>query len=354
MRVHHGRHRVLLVGILAGLMGASLGAAPAAATAPAFTFDFQLDQNEIDLVGPLGTSVTLSTLSATPPHSVINSCGGTTDAVTGALHLFCFDAGLRAGDILDASGGAKHRTFTIPAITVAMDRVTDVVKGTGPHQSKLKVSVKACSVQMFICKPKVSRTRPTSATGAWSTDFTGAYDVLGEDEVDVVFTSSKGDHVRRISNVPFMSFFVDTSLVRGQVNAGQATTFTLKAGGNVIATSHTTGAGGGDVEGTFKHNGVPVLLDRGDKITGTFASDAKITVPAQFDVSGDAVADTISGHCLPNRPVNLNFFGDTGVAIGTANSSGFFTVVAPGLNNGDVDVYCRTPAGDQLSIRGAS
>ena len=73
-----------------------------------------------------------------------------------------------------------------------------------------------------------------------------------------------------------MSFFVDTSLVRGQVNAGQAATFTLKAGGNVIATSHTTGADGGGVEGTFKHNGVPVLLDRGDKITGTFASDAKI------------------------------------------------------------------------------
>ena len=160
--------------------------------------------------------------------------------------------------------------------------------------------------------------------------------------------------MRRISTVPFMFFLVDTSLVRGQVNAGQAATFTLKAGGNVIATSHTTGADGGGVEGTFKHNDVPVLLDRGDKISGTFASDAKLTVPAQFDVSGDAVADTISGHCLPNRPVLLNFFGDTGVAKGTADGNGHFSVPAPGLNNGDVDVYCRTPAGDQLSIRGAS
>ena len=73
MKVHRGR-RALLTGIVAGLVGASVGVAPAAATAPAFTFDFQLDQNEIDLVGPLGTSVTLSTLSAAPPHSVINSC----------------------------------------------------------------------------------------------------------------------------------------------------------------------------------------------------------------------------------------------------------------------------------------
>ena len=47
-----------------------------------------------------------------------------------------------------------------------------------------------------------------------------------------------------------MFFLVDTSLVRGQVNAGQAATFTLKAGGNVIATSHTTGADRSGVDGT--------------------------------------------------------------------------------------------------------
>ena len=41
-------------------------------------------------------------------------------------------------------------------------------------------------------RPQGVAVTPANATGSSSTDFTGAYDMLGHDEVDAVFTTTKG------------------------------------------------------------------------------------------------------------------------------------------------------------------
>ena len=282
-------------------------------------------------------------------------------ATTGRFHA-CFATSFVDHDLtLIASSNFGPVQYTIPNLTVPIDRVTDRVSGRSHANHSVSVRAYDCVVQPGISCPRVAtRTTRVSASGHYSTDLTSVFDLRGTDKVTVTDTSRHGDTWLVFRYVPYFEPFNNNKLVAGVLNPGQSATFRLRheAGGTLMDTQHTTAdLGLGNILFVF----VP-WIRTGRQVTADFASDARVTLPnttTTFEIShGDQL---IHVRCLPNRPMRIYWQGTHQHGVPrTADSHGRATINLSSAESdhfrlpdgSGVDTICQTPAGDLIRATG--
>jgi hypothetical protein len=281
----------------------------------------------------------------------------TRNASTGRFQA-CFPTGVvDHGLTLIASSNFGPVSYTVPDLTVRIDRVTDKVSGHSHTHHSVTVRAYDCVIQVGVSCPRVAtRTTLVSASGHYSADMTSAFDLRGTDKVTVTDTSSHGDTWQVFRYVPYVLAYSGITMVQGIMNPSQAATFRLKdhPGGTILDTQPATGdVGFGNFLSFFV-----VQIRAGRQVTGDFASDARVTLPSThttFEIShGDQLIHT---RCLPNRPMRVYWqgthqhgvqriadsHGRATVNLSTAESDHFRLPIGAAVNT-----ICQTPAGDLI------
>jgi hypothetical protein len=176
-------------------------------------------------------------------------------------------------------------------------------------------------------------------------------DVAGGEEVNVTLTTSSRDQVTAQTQVPQMVAKLTSGEVTGCTQEGHAVTASLLSGpgGTLLERhSHAVGPAHRCYDLTFASP-----MTKGRFLTADFASDASVRMPSTVTSRAGTVATV---HCLPNRPVRLDWsHGGAHSVLGTASGGGVFStdlnVADPGVNpnNLPISVECQTTPGDLVS-----
>lgn len=342
----------------------SFTGAIASAGPPPFTFSVYLYSTCIGAYGPANVDVTVTQKSGTGvlKGSVVShsSAGGYLSA--------CFPHGVRPGDVLRASQGGNHSSVTVPVMTAAADRDTDVASGTAPANSHVTVSLSHCEGEYVCTNVGSSRVRPTNSSGAWTTDFTSLVDVKGHDYAFVAWTDASGDSFYIYDYFPWFRVTIGSFEVNGSVAATSSATLTLKSSsGSTRGTAHVTGdLYEGSYYGQFAKSGVAVDAKVGDKVVAPFTPASGVKLKP-YSASATASNDHVAGTCAANSgvevyvydptfPYRTQSYSYTGVV---ADGSGHFTADTSNVNyptfdlqTGDlVTVYCALSSGDEEAIQ---
>ena len=352
----------LIASVLLGLTDA----APAAAVGPVSTFEVQPRTYCVSGYGAPSTTLTIRL--RTGSGDLLAKRVLTTDASTG-WWTSCLGVDILPTDELSANDGSNLRTFVVPEFTLKVNRVTDVLSGVGPANEQIVLDVAPCHGWQG-CDTPVEHTMTSSSAGAFSYDFTALHNFRGGDGVSGAWTSPFGDLVGVFGSAPNMSVTVAGADVTGRGTPGTLVTFTLR---NAAGTKIASGRDIADEDGAFaaplsNAAGSWVRIAVGNKVIGSFASDAKMTVKS-FAVNASAAADTISATCFPNADFQVTasdpatppahtpkFTQVAGVADGAGHLSADMTAgLFPGfdLMSGDqYSVSCLNAKGDVQRARG--
>jgi hypothetical protein len=355
-----GSRTVVRVAIAATLTIGTIGSTwlQASATTPAYTFFVFLRNTCVSGGGPASTAFSLEQIArnGTP----IQTKPGNT-APSGEFTV-CFTNSVRSRQTLFINDGVDHRSFTIPVLTAAANRVTDVVSGRAPAGVQVRVGgTHHTGFGLGSPIPQVNTT--ANSKGHFSADLSAKVNLLGADYYSVVFTTKSGDLVEDTGSVPFMSPAIGEASVYGTVNRGQAVTITERtAAGTLKGSGHGIGSTfGGDfsVQLADKNNAT-VLTRPGDRVSGSFASDATLRIP-RISVKANSSTDTVTGNCRPHMPFSVfasnKGGGGDSLQTGTTAADGTFSVdMSSGssatfdLKAGDgVVLRCRFASGDRVS-----
>jgi hypothetical protein len=338
-------------------------AAPAvAAPPPYFIYTIDLGSPYLDGTGPINENNILLVLK---DHDGVEKdrVRATTDG-TGALDMVrSFNSFIDNGDTIVATDNVRShaRTFHIPRVGANISRVNNVVSGKGPANKSVDVS--ACHSTAFdSCTPLGPFSVPVDANGDWSYDFSPT-NLIGGDGVDVVWNSAAGDVVRRELTTPFMALAFDGNLFYGTATRGSVVTMTLKdKNGQQRAKAQASAAPlfGSTIifYGEWRKDAYPVNVRAGNSVTGSFATDAQMKIPA-FSTTPNPATDRISGHCFNNAWFEVsarhNDGSDSAYYDGTTNASGSFNVDIttgnPTYNlrpNDQINLTCVNHHGDAL------
>jgi len=243
--------------------------------------------------------------------------------------------------------------FTIPALSLAVDRVGNVVKGRARAGSHVALRADRCD-PLQACHRVLTRTVTSDGSGRYRTDTSSTADLKGGDLVRATLTSHAGHTYTMFQAAPIMDILVGGQ-VYGQVDPGQDATFRLRSGpgGTLLSTRHVTGLGyGGNFHLTFG-----ATIKAGRQVSSDFASDARVTIPnTSTTITIEHGHQWIRGHCLPGRLVTVVWQGTRGHVQRTADSRGRVAVdLSSAESHGfrlpslsDVKLVCATPAGDGI------
>ena len=78
------------------------------------------------------------------------------------------------------------RTITVPNLTIAVNRVTDVVSGRGPKGRRLTVEAQHCDVT-DACEAEVTRTVTVDRSGRYRKDLSSAVNMAVDTASVVLF-----------------------------------------------------------------------------------------------------------------------------------------------------------------------
>jgi len=341
--------RRLALAVTSALIGAALLPGPAAAATP-ITFYITVDGTCQAGMGEPEASFNVRLFA---PNGDLVEKLTVTSAVSG-YWFACFDHPAGPGDKVRATGGGSDRTVTIPNLTAKGNRVTDKVTGHWIPNTALNVCIvhmTTFSLGMFDCVAGAS-----DANGAYSVDFTSTFDVDGGDQAAATYTSGSDEfHVG--FTFPYMVATRNDAYVQGTLNPGQEATITLRSGSGNFRGSMTVENGLYlTFEGFFRNSAGSIVRARaGDRVVGTFAGDATLTIP-DITASGVPSTDAVTGHCLPNKPFKLFAthanYSDSAYREGTTDASGNFTrdlTADMNLVAGDIlELTCRYATGDQV------
>jgi hypothetical protein len=353
----HPRVAALLVA--AALLIPAASPAVAGGAVP-YTFDFGIGGCYVSGLAPINDSFTVTVRD---PIGRFKASEAATADGSGNWSLDnCLGRDIESGDKITASDGTHTRTFTVPVLSVAANRVSDVVSGYAPASSTVHMTL-YCSASG--CPSSIAVNASTTSAGKFSHDFTAAHDVKGGDYVYVYWTSAHADSVYVYGYFPNFSVTVGRSEFQGNATPNQVATLTLKHGSTVKGTAKAVGnAHGGYFSADFrKANGSPALVEIGDTIVPSFAG--AVTLPT-VSVAGHASTDLVTGTCPANRPFEAyahdptypyraNYYSyQDGFASGTGHvsvdmSSGYYNLFNL-MSKDEVILSCTLGSGDELSI----
>ena len=280
----------------AAVLGTAVLLAPALASAATakVTFYLSVDRNCVEGHGPAGRSL----------HLVWRNSGGAlkadailpTSSVTGYWSYCSIDGTYLAnGDRLKAIIGTYVRKFTVPPLTIEVDRVSDTFYGTAPAGTPLTLwyIYGGCCADFEQHADLVA-----DSAGNWSFDEDYPTDRFNG---RVEWNSAKGDLVQVEDMAPGVGITIGRSAVG--VDGDPHATF------RVVLRNGETGARKGVAKGMFDQYGLfqgnfldagghPVNVAVGDKIDGrSVSSDMKFTV-RNIEVAVDVLADVVDGRCI--------------------------------------------------------
>jgi hypothetical protein len=194
------------------------------------------------------------------------------------------------------------------------------------------------------------------STGRYALDISPT-DIDGSDQLFLSLATAAGDTFQTQVTAPYFRArdFGNAALFFWKAEPGRVT-FTLRSStGAVRATATKDRPAGGGYVYHFSRNGSPVVINRGNIITGDFAADARMVVPA-WSLTGSTGTGDVSGRCFPNQHVAI--FVITSPTSGTSSSAssdsnGDFSAHFAELQSGwKLTADCEDKAGDQLRATG--
>lgn len=272
----------------------------------------------------------------------------------GEWSVACPGPALASGDqllVYSESGQTLFSTLTIPALTVVLDRVGNVVKGRFPGGAdEVWLNRGFCDVATFNCDLETQDDLTSSDGGPYS--FAGPVDAA---DWAVLEWWSGGSRFERVSSAARLVVKPGTSTVQAMGGTyGQKVSVVLKRGTKVGQGSAKIGpAPGRFAKVTIRRNGAPMTIKVGDVISASVASDAKLTVPPFNLYSTDGA---INGRCFKGGSVAYRITNGAGQLLseGTATAESEFGTwghLESNLQSGNkVSAWCANAKGDVLEL----
>jgi hypothetical protein len=295
-----------------------------------------------------------------------------TTAAAGGYFGGCFPQGYRLeyGYKLKVQTGSYVKTVTIPNLGLKVDRVTDVVSGRGFSGKPVRISVTQYAPGSYTSSSSISLLPVPNASGIWTTDLTGIGGIRGNDSISLTYkpnedyASSVGDTWNMYTYAEAMLLRRGSSHVSGTMNLGEIATITLKTGASVFLGKAGIAATGENFSYSSllrRANGAPVYPVATNKVTGSFATDANVTIP-NITVNGAAATDVVSGACMASQGYYVFArkpdYSDSAYAYGTTSGTGAYSTDLTSQMNlaaGDyISVTCKYDTGDQVMREGVS
>ena len=237
------------------------------------------------------------------PNDIDHVDGVVPDADGRFVLCFSADAAIvESGYRIVATAGTETVGWTVPPLSLLVDRVTDKLTGFSNANHALTLRAYDCDTTRAsgTCSRKVTRRVTTNSSGHYVTDLSTSFDLRGFDTVQVTYATAHGHTFTLDQAVPYFEIFVGSQTVEGRVNPGQHTTLRLKSepGGTLLSTRSATGDWpGGRFDVAF---GARVRAGR--LVTADLAGDARVTVPTMgTSLTIDHHDQLLTVRCLPNR-----------------------------------------------------
>jgi hypothetical protein len=343
---------------LAGSMLATLTVAGPAAAATSPTFSVDYSSSCVVVSGPASGVGTFRHLAS--DNSLLEERAvGLNNAGNGAGNaVLCLEDAPVPGQTLWANVEGVTRTLTLPRVSLRIDRSTDVLRGTAPAGTTVKLTVFHYA-KLGVGATTVTRTRTASATGAWSTDLTAAVNIVGGDQAAATHTTSAGDKVTAREISPVLRIWIGRSTFAAGLQTGTGGTVTLRAPSGAVRGSGVVSAVSGQLAeqfGTFTANGLAAVPRVGDRVSAPFQPSMAFTIPT-LTLTVSKATDVVSGACVAGRSmqVRIVYPGDESSAFFrcpadrtySVNWSGIIDII-PGYT---VEVVTRLPSGDVVQRR---
>ena len=276
------------------------------------------------------------------------------DASTEFAWSICFrDHVPVAGNRIRLTNGTFERTVSVPDLTIALDRVTNVVRGRAPAGRTIDLAYAACDSEGLCVKASPIPVTANSH-GRYRTDLSGSIDIDGSDIVRAIYTNAHDDRFYREGRAPWMTIKGPNRFSLSCLPTGTTTVRLLSPTGALRASRsfHTT-RGCRTVSGMFRKDGHAVNIRGGDRIRSDFASDARMVWPSPF-VSASGF--DYSGRCFPNVGAHLAI--DLGDSVATSSvptgDDGRFSLqgyqlIPPGAA---LRLSCESVRGDRVTASG--
>ncbi len=221
------------------------------------------------------------------------------------------------GDQIKAKVGNYTRNYVVPNLSLRVDRVADLIHGTGPAGRTLIVQWTGSRFGDTV----QSRGVRVGQDGTWS----WARPVLGDTNAFVSWTSPNNDNLWVYGRAAYLTVTLGKAAFNGAATPLTEVDITVQNGN----TSHgeTTAGPGGNFSGSFrKPNGRVDPIMPGDHISAPdVAADMDWIVP-DVQIAADAATDMVTGQC-----------GGTLAAIGLYRSGHQFprgfVLVSPGASD---------------------
>jgi hypothetical protein len=284
----HGR-------VAVGLVAASLLAivalpTGASAATPSITFSMQIYGPCLDGYSAANTNISIVWRDST---GSLKAKGSTMSTSYGSWDFCSTDetVAVMPGDKVNVSDGSYTRAYSVPNLTIQVDRVNSTYLGTGPAGRTIK---------LFIPNGDVERIHGVrvGANGTWS--FTPAEGLGGSYVVDYIayatWDSPNSDHLE------VYAYFPKIGVTLGKADFYGTTTPFTDVSATISDGSHGQGSAMGDGRGTFSgvfrnSSGNAVSVSPGDHISApSLASNADWIVPA-IQGSADKTTEIVTGTC---------------------------------------------------------
>lgn len=231
------------------------------------------------------------------PVTVTLKSGGSVKAIatTTSNSGAWFDVSLRdavgnpavimAGDTVEVSASP---TVVIPVVPLSLNvnLAADQLTGTGPANALLDT----------YAGPNGMWRNPTvDATGAYTADYAGYYDIQPGDGVETDYWNDAGSYGIWLSyNAPLVRVNATANIVDGYTTPNKAVSLALKRGGSTLATASTTSDVDGFFSAFFTAAGSVVDILAGDIVDVTASPTNSITVPT-LTANLNAATNVVSG-----------------------------------------------------------
>jgi hypothetical protein len=201
-------------------------------------------------------------------------------------------------DKFNVSDGHSTRKFTIPALTIQLNRISDVIKGMAPAGTGVRVEYLYPAYpgwEILIDAKKL----PVHANGQWSFDITRYNSIDGGDAAGMIWKSDLGDRVFMFASAPHLVVTIGKSTFAGEGNHYATVETALEDSATDATKASATIALGLNqgLTGTFRDtNGDPVAVSVGDRVVSNAAPDSTFVVP-DIQFTADAATDRVTGTC---------------------------------------------------------
>ena len=254
---------------------------------PAITFGINMFANCFDGHGAANATVNITWRSA---DNTLKKLGSTTSGTTGSWE-FCAAAAstwVAPNDRIKVSDGTNSRSYIVPNIDMAIDRVSGLVTGTGPAGRTLRL----CPSWRFADYQRCHSVR-IAQDGTWQYGEAGGIDGA---RVDISWASPNGDHVYISAHAQNFAVTLGKSTFSGMTGQPRSHAH-LELNGGAKATGDVDSDQYGSFTGQFvDSHGHPVTVAASDHVSASIASDADWIMP-QIVATPNRVNDTATGNC---------------------------------------------------------